>query len=202
MTAEKWLRGKHWYFYKLSPSQDRQVWRLQSVLHCSSHCSIACTSLVVGVSRVWGNPRWSFDMKHTLTLLRRPLTTMERVSVQTKKKRLGSPVTWRTSARVAWLWPIIRSLSLWHSCDMNTHTDVRRTDLKDVAACFSATFETSEERVEVTHCSSMSGCLIDTLENSVCGDDTLAAPSPTRPRGLFSTGRKSSAEKRKRSHLK
>lgn len=39
----------------------------------------------------------------------------------------------------------------------------------------------------------MSGCLSETSASGALGDSTLAAPSPTRPTGLFSRGRKSSA---------
>lgn len=47
---------------------------------------------------------------------------------------------------------------------------------------------------EETHWISMSGCLSDTLARGIRVIGTLAAPSPTRPMGLFNTGRKSSAQ--------
>lgn len=47
---------------------------------------------------------------------------------------------------------------------------------------------------EGTHWISMSGCLSDTLARGLRVIGTLAAPSPTRPMGLFNTGRKSSAQ--------
>lgn len=40
----------------------------------------------------------------------------------------------------------------------------------------------------------MSGCLMDMLASGARCDGTLAASSPTRPSGLFNSGRKSSAE--------
>lgn len=57
-------------------------------------------------------------------------------------------------------------------------------------------------RAELTHWISMSGCLSDMLAIGALWEGVLAASSPTRPSGLFNSGRKSSAETGNRNHSK